>query len=1018
MKKPVVFHLRMFILTVVAAALLAAAGLYRTHMDTDIIKYLPRNDPVLADAGYVFYNHPIQDRIVMDIHLPEPNPDKLSDCAAWAENRMKQSGLFKSVGMKEMRDVFLDVISHVLRNLPVLFTEADLYGRIAPKLEPERIQSRLETVYSDLFNLESLGQAEMISQDPLGLKDLILARLSALAPGDNIRLYNGRIISSDNRRLLQMAVPVTPGTDTEFASRLSDFFNDLIEEAGLKFPDATLTPMGAYRAALDNELTAKSDVRKAIFLATAGVALLLVLTFSRPFIGLFAFVPALAGTAAAFFVFSLFHRSVSVMVLGFGGAIISIAVDHGVAYLLFMDQPRKTSGREAAREIRAVGLLSTLTTVTAFGVLCFSDFPIFSQLGLFTALGLAFSFIFVHTVFPRIFISMPPSERRVRPLGNIAARFLDNKPALWIVLIFAGFMAVCARPDFNVDLTSMNTVTTETREAEKTLTKTWGERIFGKIYLITVADDPKSLQNTADMILKKAERDISSNVLDSVFLSSMLFPGEFRRKENLAAWKTFWTPERTARLKQTLDKSAAETGFAHNAFDPFYKLLSPGYEPPEWSGVPEKFFRLAGITRNSGESGWIQFSEMTPGPAYDPLEFRRTYGAFARIFDPQFFSTHLGGVLFSAFTRLLVIISITAAGLLFLFFLDPRLTAAALAPVCFAMICTLGTLNVMGRPIDIPGVMLSIIILGMGIDYSLFIVMSYRRYGEETHPAFEKIRTAVFMAGMSTSIGFGSLCFADHSLLRSAGFTSLLGIGYSLIGAFVLLPPLMRRLMKDGDGRAPETAGLHQRVIWRYRNLETYPRIFARCKLKWDPMFKELPEITSDLRSVNTIVDIGCGYGVPGCWFLERFPDARLWGMDHNSERIRIAARAMGQRAVLQTGTAPHIDDAPDEAGAVLLLDIIHYLSDRDLDSTLIRAKQHLGSEGRLIVRAVVAPRDRNYSWMWKLEQFQMKQAGHRLQARSADQINDAISGAGFEPVYTTPSPNNRELVWFVGVKN
>ena len=77
-----------------------------------------------------------------------------------------------------------------------------------------------------------------------------------------------------------------------------------------------LTPVGAYRAALDNEVIVRGDVQKAIFFSTLGIALLLLLAFPRPLIGLLSLLPAVVGTVAAFFVFALLRPSISVMVSG------------------------------------------------------------------------------------------------------------------------------------------------------------------------------------------------------------------------------------------------------------------------------------------------------------------------------------------------------------------------------------------------------------------------------------------------------------------------------------------------------------------------------------------------------------------------------------------------------------------------------------------------------------------------------------------------------------------------------
>lgn len=61
---------------------------------------------------------------------------------------------------------------------------------------------------------------------------------------------------------------------------------------------------------------------------------------------------------------------------------------------------------------------------------------------------------------------------------------------------------------------------------------------------------------------------------------------------------------------------------------------------------------------------------------------------------------------------------------------------------------------------------------------------AYQRYGGPESSSFARIKLTVMLAAASTLIGFGVLCFAEHTLLRSAGVTFFLGIGYSLIGAW------------------------------------------------------------------------------------------------------------------------------------------------------------------------------------------------------------------------------------------
>jgi len=267
------------------------------------------------------------------------------------------------------------------------------------------------------------------------------------------------------------------------------------------------------------------------------------------------------------------------------------------------------------------------------------------------------------------------------------------------------------------------------------------------------------------------------------------FQEKREESKNLEAWREFWHYNRIAVLKKTIRKASYNTGFTKEAFEPFFKTISAVPAWPGIAGIPPKFIELLGISEKRDKSAWVQFFTLTPGKSYDAENFYERYRSSGKTFDPSFFSLRMGNLLFSTFVKILLIVGISVIVLLLFFFLDLKLTFIALLPVLFALVSTLGTLKLIGHPIDIPGLMLSIVVIGMGIDYSIFLVRSYQRYGDDSNPSFELIKMTVFMASASTIIGFGALCFAEHSLLRSAGLTSLLGISYALIGAFLTFTP-------------------------------------------------------------------------------------------------------------------------------------------------------------------------------------------------------------------------------------
>lgn len=1014
-------------LTVIALALL---GLLRLDIDTDVVRSLPTGEKIIADGLKIFEHHPIHDQIAVDVTLEtSPSetavpstavPDSLVEIGTLLEKKMADSGLFARVGTDSASALIPELAFHAARNLPLLFSQDELEKHVAPLLKARLIDERVRELQATLSGMEGIGQAEFIGLDPLGLKDLVLAKLAPLAPSANTRLHRGSLLSQDNRHLLVVAMPHSSGTDTASARDIAAFLNASFKEIRNTYQSTglqpTFTPVGAYRAALDNERIIRHDVQLALLLATAGIGLLLLISFPRPFIGLLSLVPALAGIGTAIFIYSLVHSSISIMVLGFGGAVISITVDHGIAYLLFLDRSHETRGKDASVEVRAIGIMAAITTIGAFVILSFSGFPVFEQLGQFTALGIFFSFLFVHTIFPRIFPTMPAGSDRALPLrGIVNLLYNTGKPGCVAALLVALTLVWFARPEFHTSLSSMNTVSEATVAADELFTDVWGDG--GKrVYMMHTADSISHIQADNDQLLAKIEKDVESDILADSFVPSMLFPGTSRAEQNLAAWHTFWGKDRVAKLTNDLRRAAAALGFTNDAFAEFFALLDPAYSKQS-QPIPTRFHDLLGISAKKESADFVQFITVMPGNNYHVDAFFDRYGERASIFDASAFTDRLAEILVKTFTTMLVIISVSAAVLLFFFYLSLPLTILTLLPPLFAYICTLGTLKLIGQPLDIPALMLSIVVFGMGIDYSIFCVRAHQRYRNLNHPSYNLVRAAVFMAGVSTLIGFGVLCFAEHSLLRSIGVTSILGIGYSLLGTFMLLPPLLNLYFTKTSAWMPCFAGLPaQRVRAHYHRLEAYPRMFAMLKLRFDPLFADLARMVRRQKrqeDVNTILDIGCGYGVPACWCLEHFEKAKVFGFDPDPERVRVADIATAERGIMTLGRAPELPAIPHDVDIVLLLDMLHYLNDATTSALLHNAFSVLGKDGVLITRFVTTPFGKP-SWSWRLEDRRVRAAGRMPHYRSPATFAKQLEKAGFAIETNEVSTTNPELFWIV----
>lgn len=1018
--KPVRTNLLLLLIVLVAAAAMSAISWQRIRIDTDITTSLPQNDPVIKDAMHLFLNHPLQDQLTIDVGLDREDTDLLVECGQEVEQALRESGLFRSVGMEAVAKGLPELMETVVNRLPVLFTAQALEKEVRPLLTPEKIALRMEAIQKGLLQMDGIGQASAIAQDPLGLKDLVLGRLLYLAPTPNVRIYKGHLISSDSRHLLVTAVPAGSGTNTALARRLEQAVDNVVERVHLVFEPrgarVTLTPVGAYRAALDNEVIVRGDVQFALWLTTLGVAVLLLLAFPRPLIGLLSMLPAMAGAVAALFVMTFIYRSISIIVLGFGGAIISITVDHGVAYFLFMDRPDGSSGKEAANEVWSASLLATLTTMGAFGAMIFSGFPIFGQLGVFAALGHFFSFLFIQLIFPYVFPSLRASRKCWRPLPSVAERlFSFGSKGAWAALVLFIVMAFFARPDFNVNLSRMNTVSRNTQAAEQTMLSVWGN-VFGKVYLMTEAPSLQALQAKGDQLLSMLEADPNPAVLEKAFLPAMVFPGLERSAANLASWKNFWSRERVAEVRAALQEAGGQAGFTAEAFDPFLSTLAdpdPGTGP---EAIPSEHFALLGISAGQDFNTWRQVASLALPTGYSGEHFYAQYSAFAGIFEPELFARRLGELISNTFLKLVVTIVPIVALIVLISFLDLYLSLIALAPVLFAMVCTLGTLHLLGLPLDIPALVLTIIILGEGVELSLYVVTAYQRYGRASHPYFHLIRSSVLVNSASTMIAFGVLAISRHTLLKSAGITSLLAISYSMVGTFLILPPLLKQLFEKPIQMTVRLDDPLARVLARYRWMNAYARMFARFKLRLDPMFAELPSMVRFASLPKIIVDIGSGYGVPACWLAETYPTARVYGIEPAADRARVASMTLGAGGQVVKGRAPDLPPVPEGADGAFMLDMMHFLSDSELTLTLQRLHANLTGGAPLTIRAVMVPQHRR-SWYWWIDGLRNKLNGVVIHWRSAEQIQSLLTRCGYEVINMAPSGLKGDMLWVCAVR-
>jgi SAM-dependent methyltransferase len=308
-----------------------------------------------------------------------------------------------------------------------------------------------------------------------------------------------------------------------------------------------------------------------------------------------------------------------------------------------------------------------------------------------------------------------------------------------------------------------------------------------------------------------------------------------------------------------------------------------------------------------------------------------------------------------------------------------------------------------------------IVLLGVGVEFSLLFSVSYQRYPGEFRSGSVRFRAAQILAVMGLGgVGLSGFLFIEEAWIRNDGLILLLGSGYSLLGAGAFLWPFLHDRYVSGPHRQargfPPGSPRRDRVLYLFRRMESHPRIFARLKIQFDPMFQELDRF---FQSPRKIVDIGCGYGVPACWLLDRFPQATAYCMEPDPERFRVATTVIGKRGVITHGGAPDLPQFPKGVDAAMMLDMIHYLTGDELAATCRKLYPCLHPDGRLVIRVTV-PADSGFSWWRFIEKARSRMQRRSCHFRSLPELNALLGEGGFQVETVTPSGRSREETWII----
>ena len=142
-----------------------------------------------------------------------------------------------------------------------------------------------------------------------------------------------------------------------------------------------------------------------------------------------------------------------------------------------------------------------------------------------------------------------------------------------------------------------------------------------------------------------------------------------------------------------------------------------------------------------------------------------------------------------------IIASAFVLALLYLDFRSVKLTAIAFLSLLAGLGWTVGLMGLLKIPFTLANFFAIPIMIGLGIDSAIHITHRVLE-GGLTH-GFGSTRRAVIVTAITTTIGFGTLLFAQHRGLRGLGEVMTIASLCCLVSAVWLLPAMLRLMGCD-----------------------------------------------------------------------------------------------------------------------------------------------------------------------------------------------------------------------------
>ena len=653
----------------------------------------------------------------------------------------------------------LDVLTFVSEHAPYYLTPTDYQRMDSLLAQPGYVAEQL-SADKQLLLLPTGGMATMtLANDPLQLFAPVMGRLQQLGRSSHFAVDEGYVFTADGRHGLAFLTSPYGTSETAHNAELAAMLDEAMARTASDCPSVKVSAVGGPLIAVSNATQIKHDSMLAVAISVVLILALLLWHYRRLYELLWIAASLGFGWLFAIAGMSLLRDSISIIVIGIGSVIIGIAVNYPLHYL---DHLRETHDRrQTLRDMVPPLLIGNVTTVSAFLCLLWLDAAALRDLGLFGALMLIGTILFVLVVMP-VFLRREARGTRceVRDSGKsrceVRGARCENsllRKNLWQTILAPRTSHLAPR----------NLIPRISHLVPRKL-------VVPLLLILTLVLGYFSLQTSFDSDLRHINYMTDQQRQDLELMASLsedlptdmadMLPTADVQRERLQLWDSF--RQRHAGLADSLRQEATHQGFAATAFAPFLTLMTDGLQPQQADYFEPVSQFLGGQHLINAKNVGAQLVEI--------LQDSFNYVSFVCGFVVFVF-------LWLSFRRL-------------------ELALLSFLPLAVSWLWILGLMQLLGIQFNIVNIILATFIFGQGDDYTIFITEGLVYEYTTGRQRLQSYRRSVILSAVIMFIGIGTLILAKHPALRSLAEVTIIGMGTVVLMAYYLPPMVFRWLVR------------------------------------------------------------------------------------------------------------------------------------------------------------------------------------------------------------------------------